>query len=387
MSSTRKIRLSKNMSLRFQDSPMSSHEAADDDERSQKEPRHLAFQNLPDLLPELFESETDSPGLNERFSNRTYSTYRVWESTSDLKSQHGAAKSSLNESQAVNGGRTDNSTSLRSDDVGHSKNKTHQVLEDFTSTPRCKIENLRHIVRAYPPCGFDIEEIEQDQLEFQSISITAEHSVQDNNWSLQLLDQLNDFTMEAESLDLESHNGNDDDDSINSYALLQDYVTHKSSPPSDVIDDETSRFSCRSFNSEEDVLQHSNDRQLGLRKTISRTRMVKALDQIDSFSRTVDHAPLKIKRQKRSKIRRRRAAAGLSNQSGNGQKLGWYSMTGHSDTEHNVDGRHIAAATMTGCRTKKRERKSNASVAAVKKPTSDTKAVHTAEYHPEILAV
>lgn len=372
---------------------MLSQEASDDDEQSQEESNHLAFQNLPDLLPELFESETDSPTLIERFSNRTFSTYRVWESTSDLKSQHGAAKSSFNESHAGNGGRTDNSISVRSDDIGHSKNKTHQVLEDvddsFTSTPRCKIENLRHIVRAYPPRGCDIDEIEKDQLEFDSISITAEHSVQDNNWSLQLLDQLTDFTVEAESLDIESHNGSDDEDSINSYALLQDYVTHKPSPRSDVIDDETSRFSSRSSNSEEsqDVLELSNDKQRGLRKTISKTRTVKELDQIDIFSSTVDLTSLKIRRQKRSNIRRRRAPAGSSNQSGNGQMLRWYSMTGHSDTEYNIDGRHIAAATTTGCRTKKRERKSNASVAATKKLTSYSKAVHTAEYHPGILAV
>lgn len=365
---------------------MLSQEASDDGERSQEESHHLTFQNLPDLLPELFESESDSPILIERFSNRTYSTYRVWESTSDLKSQHGAVKSSFNESHAGNGGRTNNSIiSVRSDDVAHSKNKTHQVLEDvddsFTSTPRCKIENLRHIVRAYPPRGCDIDDIEKDQLEFDSISFTAEHSVQDNNWSLQLLDQLNDITVEAESLDIESHNGSDDEDSINSYALLQDYVAHKPSPSSDVIDDETSRFSSRSSNSEEsqDVLELSNDKQRGLRKIISKTRMVKELDQIDIFSSLVDDTPLKIRRQKRSNIRRRRAAAGSFNQSGNGQMLRWYSMTGHSDTEYNIDGRHIAAATTTGCRTKKRGRKSNASVAATKKLTSYSKAVHTAE--------
>jgi hypothetical protein len=364
---------------------MLSQEASDDDEQSQEESHHLAFQNLPDLLPELFESESDSPTLIERFSNRTYSTYRVWESTSDLKSQNGAVKSSFNESHAGNGGRTNNSISVRSDDVAHSKNKTHQVLEDvddsFTFTPRCKIENLRHIVRAYSPRGCDIDDIEKDQLEFDSISITAEHSVQDNNWSLQLLDQLNDFTVEAESLDIESRNGSDDEDSINSYALLQDYVAHKPSPSSDVIDDVTSRFSSRSSNSEEsqDVLELSNDKQRGLRKTISKTRMVKELDQIDIFSSTVDDTPLKIRRQKRSNIRRRRAAARSSNQSGNGQMLRWYSMTGHSDTEYNIDGRHIAAATTTGCRTKKRERKSNTSVAATKKLTSYSKAVHTAE--------
>lgn len=359
--STRKIRLSKKLTLRFRDSPMLIQESADG--KKSQDTDHQAFESLPDLLPGIFRSsQTDAPaGLAMTYSIGNYSEMdQEWESTSDLAlslggSHHGAAELIRFLNETPGSGGTDNS--VRSDDTQISNGFQFLEVEyNFASTPPLRIENLRR-VQAYPPldCNTEIEK----ELEFESINqITTKHATRENQYrSVNIMDQLQaESTMEAERAavnpmdidNLGSHEG-----WMDSYLSLQDYATHFSSP-NDVIDDE-SGTSSRNFDSEipQGILQLPNDKDCGVKKIRKRKSKLPGLeiDLIDPFN---TDPPSKIQKQKRSNMKRRAAASVCSNQSGN-MNTRWYSLSGESTVtdQDNDDGRQIVAATSLASGTKK----------------------------------
>lgn len=349
--STRKIRLSKTLTLRFRDSPMLVQEAANG--KKSQDTDHQAFESLPDLLPGIFRSsQTDGPaGLAMVYSIGNYSeTDQEWESTSDLAlslggSHHEATDLICFLNETPDSGGTDNSVRSDPTQIGSS----FQFLEveyNFTLTPPLRIENLRR-VQAYPPlgCNTDIEE----ELEFESINPTTKHATRENQYrSAQIMDQLQaESTMEAEraavnAKDIDNHGSHEV--WMDSYLLLEDYATDLSSP-SDVNIDDESGSSSRNFGSEkpQGILQLPNDKHCGVKQIRKRKSKLHDL-QIDIIDPLNTDPPSKIQKQKRSNIKRRAAASVCSNQSGH-MSTRWYSMNGESVTDQdNDDGRQIVAS-------------------------------------------
>lgn len=244
--STRKIKLSQKFTLRFRDITLPDADAVAEllnDDPDQGSSADETFNSLPDLFPDIFQSQTKSsvPTLDLSYSIGDCSTYKLWEScTADvipLASQSEAAACWLLTGMLTSGG-TDNG-------VHHndSESDLHCHVSDC-ATRATKIsfrENLRR-VQAFSP-HTSILDIEKD-LELDSPS--ARETLQSVHAQV-TCEAVIEYDRQPNSLEID---GDKDETCVDSYLLLEEDMTNESQLEDFTLADENAPCSRLSSSSE-----------------------------------------------------------------------------------------------------------------------------------------